>query len=607
MSASPAIVLLGQGGLAAALRIREALPHARLHVPRGRVPEAGPQSGDAVAYDELAACMRDLYRAGRPILALCAAGIVIRLLAPLLADKRVEPPVVAIAEDGSVTVPLLGGHRGANRLAMVVAEALGGQAAITTAGDIRFDLALDDPPPGYVLRNPEAAKAIMGALLDGRAVALQVEAGEADWLTGSGAPFAATGDLMVTLTDRAEPGSKKHLVIHPRVLALGVGCERGTPAEEVLELVTTMLVRHGLARGAIACLASIELKAGEPAVHALADALDVPLRLLSAAELEAEAKRLANPSEVVFAATGCHGVAEGAALAAAGPGGALVVAKTRSRRATCALARAPAPIDPGRVGRPQGRLAIVGLGPGAACWRTPEAQALLDDAEDWVGYRGYLGLLERPQAKALHGFALGEEEMRAQKALDLAAAGRRVALVSSGDAGIYAMASLVFELVERRDRPAWQEIAIAVSPGISALQAAAARAGAPLGHDFCAISLSDLLTPWPVIERRLEAAAAGDFVTVLYNPASRRRRDGLLRALSILAAARRPDTPVIHARNLGRHAESVELCRLESFDPSTVDMLSLVVVGACQTRLVERQGRAPFVYTPRGYLAGEPA
>jgi cobalt-precorrin 5A hydrolase / precorrin-3B C17-methyltransferase len=348
MTGSPAIVLLGQGGLAAALRIREALPHAVLHVPRGRVPEADPRPGEAVAYDELAACVRDLYRAGRPILALCAAGIVIRLLAPLLADKRAEPPVVAIAEDGSVAVPLLGGHRGANRLARTVAEALGSRAAITTAGDVRFDLALDDPPPGFVLRNPEAAKPILAALLDGRPVALRIEAGEADWLTAGGAPFAATGDLEVTLTDRDEPGAKEHLVIHPRVLALGVGCERGTPADEVLELVESTLARHGLARGAIACLASIELKAGEPALHALAEALGVPLRLFTATELEAEAERLANPSEVVFAATGCHGVAEGAALAAAGPAGALAVAKTRSRRATCALARGPSRGPPRR-------------------------------------------------------------------------------------------------------------------------------------------------------------------------------------------------------------------------------------------------------------------
>ncbi len=167
------------------------------------------------------------------------------------------------------------------------------------------------------------------------------------------------------------------------------------------------------------------------------------------------------------------------------------------------------------------------------------------------------------------------------------------------------MAALVLELVERTDRPAWQRIAIEVSPGISALQAAAARAGAPLGHDFCAISLSDLLTPRNVIEQRITAAAAGDFVTVLYNPASRRRREGLSRALALLSAARAADTPVIHARNLGRDAESVELCRLGGFDPSAVDMLSLVIVGARATRLVERPGGTAFVYTPRGYPVTE--
>jgi cobalt-precorrin 5A hydrolase / precorrin-3B C17-methyltransferase len=603
MSASPAIVLLGRGGLAAALRIREALPAARLYAPRGRVPEAG----DALAYDELATCLRDLYRAGRPILALCAAGIVIRLLAPILADKRNEPPVVAIAEDGSVAVPLLGGHRGANRLARTIAEALGGQAAITTAGDVRFDLALDDPPPGFVLHNPEAAKSILAALLDGQTVGLAVEAGDAGWLTEGGAPFAATGDLQVTVTDRNGSSSESHLVIHPKVLALGVGCERGTSFEEVLELAIGTLEAQDLALGAVGCVASIELKAGESAILGLADALGVPVRLFTAAELEREAGRLANPSDAVFAATGCHGVAEGAALAAAGPDGVLVVAKTRSSRATCAIARAPLPIDPDRVGRPQGLLAIVGLGPGDPAWRTPEAQALLDDAEDWVGYQGYLDPLGRPHGKVLHGFALGEEELRARKALDLAASGRRVALVSSGDAGIYAMASLVFELVERSDRPVWQGVAIEVSPGVSALQAAAARAGAPLGHDFCAISLSDLLTPWPVIERRLEAAAAADFVAVLYNPASAGRRKGLARAIAIFSAARPPHTPVIHAFNVGRANESLVLSRLDSFDQAIVGMMSLVIVGARQTRLVERAGRVPFVYTPRGYLADGPA
>ena len=195
-----------------------------------------------------------------------------------------------------------------------------------------------------------------------------------------------------------------------------------------------------------------------------------------------------------------------------------------------------------------------------------------------------------------------------RRALDLAAGGRSVALISSGDPGIYAMAALAFELLERSDEPAWQRVAVVVSPGVSALQAAAARAGAPLGHDFCAISLSELLTPWAEIERRLHAAAAGDFVTVLYNPASARRRQGLARALEILRPARPPETPLVHARNLGRPGETLAISPLAEFDPSAVDMLSLLIVGSSRTRMFVIPDGRPLVYTPRGYhLAGRPA
>jgi len=597
VSAPTAILVLGPGGLETARRIAEAVPGAELHGPSDLVdPGVVPQPG-------FASTLQDLFAAGRPIVALCASGIVVRVLAPLIADKGHEPPVVVVAEDGSVVVPLLGGHRGANRLARTIGQALGCPAAITTAGDLRFGLALDAPPVGWRVRNPAAVKAVTSALLKGHEVGLIVEAGDAAWLRAGNAPFATQGALEVRLTDLDDPGTATRLVLHPAVLALGVGCERGVAAEELTELVDSTLERHGLAREAIACVVSLDLKAAEPAVHELAAGLGVPARFFSAAQLEAEAPRLANPSAEVFRATGCHGVAEGAALAAAGPDGALVVAKTKSARATCALARAPAPLDPDRIGRPRGRLAIVGLGPGGAGWRTPEATALLDDAEDWVGYRGYLELLDaKPwHGAARHAFALGEEEARARRALDLAAAGRRVALVSSGDPGIYAMAALVFELLERGEDAAWQRIAVVVSPGVSALQAAAARAGAPLGHDFCAISLSDLLTPWPEIERRLEAAAAGDFVTVLYNPASARRRRGLERALEILRPARPPSTPVVHARNLGRLWESVTITALADLDSAAVDMLSLLIVGSSRTRTVARPEGRPLVYTPRGY------
>jgi cobalt-precorrin 5A hydrolase / precorrin-3B C17-methyltransferase len=601
VSDAPAIVVLDASGLDVARRIHVALPRATLHGPRAGLPA----NTGVILEGEVSSLVRRLFRAGRPIVGVCAAGILIRVLAPLLGDKRTEPPVVAVAGDGGFAVPLLGGHQGANRLAREIAEALGGRAAITTAGDVHFGLALDDPPPGWTVRNPEAAKTVMSAFLAGREVVLRQEAGDGDWLRAGGARFAGTGACEVRLTDRDDPGAATRLVLHPKVLALGVGSERGVEAEELIRLVMATIAEHRLARAAIGCVVSLDLKAAEPAIHALADALGVPARFFDAARLDAETPRLANPSALVFAATGCHGVAEGAALAAAGPGGELLVAKTKSARATCAVARAPATLDPASIGRPRGHLAIIGLGPGGAGWRTAEAEALLDDAEDWVGYRGYLDLLGPDRDKVRHAFALGEEEQRARRALELAAVGRRVALVSSGDAGIYGMASLVCELLDSAGDPAWQRIALTLSPGVSALLAAAARAGAPLGHDFCAISLSDLLTPWPEIERRLQAAAAADFVTALYNPASTRRRQGLVRALEILGAARSPETPLIHARNLGRARESVEIAALAEFDPGRADMLSLIMVGSRRTRRLRGLHGRPLVYTPRGYTVGE--
>jgi cobalt-precorrin 5A hydrolase / precorrin-3B C17-methyltransferase len=605
MSVPTAIVVLGPSGLEVAKRIAPSIPDAELYAPSQRMST----DPGLVPCRDFASTLRDLFAAGRPIVALCSSGILIRILAPLLEDKLSEPPVVAVAEDGSVAVPLLGGHRGANRLALQIADALGCPAAITTAGDARFQLALDDPPPGWHVHNPETAKAIISVLLQGREVALKVEAAEPAWLSAGGATFASRGELEVCVTDRVDSGSATRLVIHPKVLALGVGCERGVEPGELVELVAATLERHGLARGAIACVVSLDIKAAEPAIHALAAQLGVPARFFPASRLEAETPRLANPSAEVFAVTGCHGVAEGAALAAVGPAGELVVAKTKSGRATCALARAPAPLDPACIGRAQGRLALVGVGPGGADWRTAEASALLDDADDWVGYSGYLDLIAAPPWRRVnrHAFALGEEEMRARRALDLAAGGRRVALISSGDPGIYAMAALVFELLQRGGDPAWQRVAVVVSPGVSALQAAAARAGAPLGHDFCAISLSDLLTPWAEIEQRLDAAAAGNFVTVLYNPASGRRREGLARALEILRSARPPETPLVHARSLGRSGETLTIGPLAQFDSSAVDMLSLLIVGSSRTRTFATQGGRSFVYTPRGYCLANPS
>ncbi len=593
MSARAALVVLTESGLVLARRLAPLLPGAEVHGLAGRV------AGADVVFEAVPAQLQILFASGRPVVGICAAGILIRALAPLLADKRQEPPVLAVAEDGSAVVPLLGGHRGANDLARRIGEALGVAPAVTTAGDQRFGVALDAPPDGWRLANPEHTKAFAARLLAGAGLRLE---GAAGWLARSRLPFAAQGELVIHATERAVIGGATSLVYHPAVLALGVGCERGAEAGELEALVSATLAEHGLAAGAVAGVYSIDVKADEAAVHALAGTLGVSARFFDAAALEAETPRLARPSDLVFREVGCHGVAEGAALAAAGPDGALIVAKTKSKRATCAIARAPAPI--GAVGRPRGRLAVVGIGPGDAAWRTPEAEAAVLGATDLVGYGLYLDLLGPLAAgKARHGYELGEEELRVRAALDLAAAGRSVALVSSGDPGIYAMASLVFELLDRGGRPDWDRAAITVVPGLSALQAAAARIGAPLGHDFCAISLSDLLTPWPVIEGRLRAAAQGDFVVALYNPVSKRRRHQLQAAVEILRGRRAGDTPVVLACNLGRPGEAVTVIDLAELVPERVDMLTVVLVGSSTTCRVARGVAGCWVYTPRGYAA----
>ena len=590
---NPTFVALTAEGLATARRAKAAIG-GELHAL------AGVASGmDVLTFSDTGAHLRALFEDGRPIVGICAAGILIRTLAPLIADKRAEPPVLALSEDGGGVVPLLGGHRGGNDLARALADALRGHAAITTAGDNRFGIALDAPPPGWTLANPENAKAVMAALLGGARATLD---GDAPWLAESRIPFAADGTVRLVATTRAVKGDAATLVYHPQKLAVGLGCERGADPAEATALMHETLAAAGLAPQAVALIASLDLKADEPAMRAAAERLNVPARFFNAARLEAETPRLKTPSETVFREVGCHGVAEGAALAAAGPEGVLVVAKRKSARVTCAIAEAPAMIDATQVGRARGRLAVIGIGPGAAGWLTPEARRLLATSDAALGYSLYLDLVA-PLIPAAERFdsTLGAEEARVRHALTLAAEGRAVALVSSGDAGIYALATLAFECLDAGGLPdAARRAEIVVAPGISAMQAAAARAGAPLGHDFCAISLSDLLTPWETIEARIRAAAEGDFVVAFYNPVSQRRRTQLQEAKAILLAHRPPGTPAVLARNLGRDGESVTTVPLADLSVDAVDMLTLVIVGASSTRQVAAAGQT-WTYTPRGY------
>ena len=589
MPEAAAIVVLTERGLVTARRIRSCLTGARIHGYAPRVPDTD------VLFDEVRTELRKLYAEGVPIVGVCAAGILTRILAPSLADKREEPAVIAVAEDGSAVVPLLGGHRGANELGRRLGEALAAPVAITTASDTRWRVALDDPPAGWALANPHHYKSFMARLLAGEPCRLD---GEAAWLERSGIAFQSDAALTVRVSDGPDTGAEDRLVFHPRRFALGVGCERGIPALELQDLVERTLAGADISTRSLAGVFSVDLKADEPAVHALGESLGLPVRFFDPSALEALTPRLANPSDAVFREVGCHGVSEAAALAAAGDLGILRVAKAKSRRATCAIGEAASPIDAVQCGRARGVLAVVGLGPGTPDWRTPAADRAILGATHLLGYRGYLDMVPASTGQVRQAYALGEETERADEALALAARGARVALVCSGDPGVYAMAALVFERLERAAQPSWRRSEIVVLPGVSAMHSAAALAGAPLGHDFCAISLSDLLTPWAVIEQRLRAAADGDFVVALYNPASNRRRRGLARAIDVLASKRRPDTPVVVARAVGRDEQSITVTCLRDLNQSSVDMMTLLIVGSTETRVCDG-----YVYTPRGYRA----
>ena len=586
-----ALIVLTAEGERTARRLAEKLPGSRVHGFAPRCPDAD------VTFEAAGPHLRDLFARGEGIVGFCAAAVLIRCLAPLLTDKRSEPPVIAVGEDGAHVVPLLGGHRGGNRLAAEIAELLQGRAALTTAGDARFAVALDDPPPGWCLVDADRVKPLTAALLAGESVALE---GEADWLADAALPLDTSADWRIVLGVERGTDSPTRLRLAPRHLTVGVGCERDCPPSELIALVRDCLAEADLLAEAVACIASIDLKMDEPALAALAAEFEVPSRYFDAARLERETPRLATPSEVVFREVGCHGVAEGAALAAAGSDGRLRLAKRKSRRATCAIAEAAEIVEPAAVGRARGHLAVIGLGPGTPSMRIQAVSERLHDLEDLVGYGLYLDQIDDGGRAERHVFALGEEEKRVRHALELAAQGRRVGLICSGDAGIYAMASLVYEALDGDEDDLARRVAVEVLPGITAMQAAAARLGAPLGHDFCAISLSDLLTPWTAIERRLRAAAAGDFVTALYNPRSRGRPEHLATAFALFAAERPPETPVAFARNLGRPGEAVTVCRLDEARPEQADMLTLVLIGASTTRQLRLDGR-PAVYTPRGY------
>ncbi|TRO63467.1 precorrin-3B C(17)-methyltransferase [Streptomyces sp. IB201691-2A2] len=502
-----------------------------------------------------------------------ATGAVVRLVAPLLVDKASDPGVVCVDEGGRFAVSLVGGHGGgANELAREVGELLGAEPVVTTATDSVGVPGLD--MLGLPVEGDVAG--VSRAMLDGEPVALNAE------LAWPLPPLrvAETGEYSIRVSDRAVEPAEREVVLRPPSLVVGVGASKGAPVDEVLGLVEDALRDAGLSVKSVAELATVDAKAAEPGILGAAERLGVPVVTYGAEELAAV--DVPNPSDAPLAAVGTPSVAEAAALLR---GGELLVPKRKSAArpamATCAVVRRPG----------RGRLAVVGLGPGARDLLTPRAKDELRRASVLVGLDQYVDQIRDlllPGTRILES-GLGAEEERARTAVAEARLGQSVALIGSGDAGVYAMASPA--LAEASD-----DIDVVGVPGVTAALAAAAILGAPLGHDHVSISLSDLHTPWEVIERRVRAAAEADIVVTFYNPRSRGRDWQLPKALTILAGHRKPTTPVGVVRNASRPDESSRVTTLAGLDPATVDMMTVVTVGNTATR--EIAGR---MVTPRGY------
>lgn len=592
-------------GRRTAAELAERLPEARLvEAPEG-----------------VAASLRRAWQECDQVVALLAVGATVRLLAPLLGDKASDPGVVCVDEARRFAVPVLGGHAGgANALAERIAELLDAVPVVTTATDATGIPGLDTL--GWAVEG--AVAAVTRAVLDGTPVRLENPQGHPlpalpPNVTGS----APAGSPVLRVTDRLEPPSDAVssdplpsdplpsdlpeddgapvAVLRPRTLVVGVGASRGVPAEEVTDLIGAALEEAGLSAASVAALATVDAKAGEPGLLEAARAYGVELVALPGEVLAAV--EVPNPSEAPLAAVGTASVAEAAALAhargavAAHPGLApapadvaeLLVPKRKSVRADGSPAMATVAVA---RRRPRGRLALVGLGPGARDLLTPRAREELRRASVVVGLDQYLDQIRdllRPGTR-IESSGLGAEEERARSAVRLAREGLAVALIGSGDAGVYAMASPA--LAE-----ASTDIEVVGVPGVTAALAAAALLGAPLGHDHVAISLSDLHTPWEVIERRVRAAAEADLVVTFYNPRSRGRDWQLPKALGILGEHREPaSTPVGVAHAVSRPDQWHTVTTLAEVDVTTVDMTTVVVVGNSASRRVG--GR--FV-TPRGY------
>ncbi|MHB8809275.1 MAG: precorrin-3B C(17)-methyltransferase [Desulfobulbaceae bacterium] len=586
-----AIIYITDNGLKLAERLKSLVPDAEIvkHAP---------------------AAVEDLWRRSGALLFIMATGIVVRTIAPLLKDKRTDPAVIVLDENGRHAISLLSGHLGgANERAREIACFLGGEAVITTSSDVNglpsldlwardHDLVIEDwgilPFIGTRFVNNGALRVYAATDLDFPDEFLLVaEPRFADVIISNrqnayegSSTCTVAGDDCFVETCRV----KWQLYLRPRNLVVGIGCNIGTSREEIESAVRQTLDEHNLSFWSICSIATIDIKGNEPGLRAFAEKYTFAVRTFGADELN-RVEGLGR-SEVVFKATGAHGVAEPAALVAGGTDR-LLVSKQKKGNVTVAVAEKK--VQGKKDSR--GMMYIVGTGPGSLEHITPAARDAIGQSDVIVGYGTYLELIQALlREKEVVSTGMTQEVDRCRKAIDIAREGKTVAIICGGDPGVYAMAGLVFELLRSDEEKGGNLPFVEVIPGISALNAAASRLGAPLMHDFACISLSDRLTPWDVIEKRLEAAAAADFVIVLYNPRSKGRAGHLSRAREIVLKHRDAKTAVGIVKGAMREQEKVIVTDLANMRDADVDMQTTMIIGNSETFVWN-----DLLITPRGY------
>ncbi len=549
-----------------------------------------------------------------------ATGAVVRLIAPLLQDKFSDPAVVVVDGKGRFAIGLCSGHQGgADLLAQLIAQQLNATPILTGASSSLGLPGIDilGFPYGWCKGEGDWT-GVSAAIARKETVQIIQEAGSTLWqehlprghsfyfgfsqhtASYKEESIAPKARVWIGQTKRifSSPSDLPEVQWHPKVLWVGIGCERGTSCQLIETAIEKVLQKYRLAREAIAGIATIDIKADEKGILELCRSWDLPLKTFSAEVLSGVS--VPNPSEIVSQEVGTPSVAEAAAICAADLNRtSLLVPKQifKQKDVPGAVTVAIAKSQLEYTGR-TGKLYLVGTGPGSLDQITPAAKTAIAQADAVIGYSLYIDLIQplfRP-GQIIESLPITQERRRAQRAIELAQWGLTVAVVSSGDCGIYGMAGLVLEELRQNG---WngKTPQVRVFPGISALQAAAARVGAPLMHDFCAISLSDLLTPWEVIQQRLEAAAKADFVTAIYNPRSQKRTQQIITARQIFLQYRQANTPVAIVRHAYRQEEQITITTLEKMLDVAIDMLTIIIIGNSSTSKYDN-----WMITSRGYL-----